>query len=157
MLVFWVVNSAEIRCAPKKIRGPTPTMRNPTLMYQRRLCIEDRPVSAEGAATSRVTARQDQLCALLQPTPSLDRYAGNYAGAAKGTDDGEGSRAPCRRATEGALPGGLRTGARAPVPDVDCDHPLGPDDGSERQRGDTEAVRQISRRGRARPCGSPRG
>src|SRR5712691_7250281 len=76
MLLFWVVNSAEIRCAPKKTRGPTPTMRKPTLMYQRRLCIDDRPASAEGAATSRVTARQDQLCAPLARTPSLDRYAG---------------------------------------------------------------------------------
>src|SRR2546425_1166668 len=76
MLLFWVVNSAEIRCAPKKTRGPTPTMRKPTLMYQRRLCIDDRPASAEGAATSRVTGRQDQLCAPLARTPSLDRYAG---------------------------------------------------------------------------------
>src|SRR2546430_9056201 len=75
MLAFWVEKSAEIRCAPKKIKGPTPTMRKPTLIYQRRLCIEERPASADGAATSRVTARQDQLCGLLEPTPSLDRYA----------------------------------------------------------------------------------
>src|SRR5438093_4876440 len=75
MLAFWVEKSAEIRCAPKKIRVPTPTMRKPTLIYQRRLCIEERPASAYGAATSRVTARQDQLCAELEPTPSLDRYA----------------------------------------------------------------------------------
>src|SRR5256885_7809686 len=61
MLAFWVEKSAEIRCAPKKIRGPTPTMRKPTLIYQRRLCMEDRPASADGAATSRVTACQDQL------------------------------------------------------------------------------------------------
>src|ERR1700694_584462 len=76
MLAFWVEKSAEMRCAPKKTRGPTPTMRKPTLMYQRRLCIEDRPASAEGAPTSRVTARQDQLCGPLARTPSLDRYAG---------------------------------------------------------------------------------
>src|SRR6202165_591002 len=76
MLAFWVEKSAEIRCAPKKIRGPTPTMRKPTLMYQRRLCIEDRPASAEGAPTSRVTPRKDQLCGPLARTPSLDRYAG---------------------------------------------------------------------------------
>src|SRR2546422_8983028 len=75
MLAFWVEKSAEIRCAPKKTRGPTPTMRKPTLMYQRRLCIEDRPAPADGAATSRVTARQDQLCATLEPTPAPDRYA----------------------------------------------------------------------------------
>src|SRR3989442_4939565 len=75
MLAFWVEKSAEIRCAPKKTRGPTPTMRKPTLMYQRRLCIEDRPAPADGAATSRVTARPDQICATLGPTPSPDRYA----------------------------------------------------------------------------------
>src|SRR2546430_7872839 len=76
MLAFWVEKSAEIRCAPKKIRGPTPTMRKPTLIYQRRLCIEERPASADGAATSRVTARQDQLCA----GPGVARREGGGTG-----------------------------------------------------------------------------
>src|ERR1700694_603572 len=79
MLLFWGVKNAEIRWAAQKTRGATPTMRKPTLMYQRRLCIEDRPASAEGAPTSRVTACQDQLCAPLARTPSLDRYAGPMA------------------------------------------------------------------------------
>jgi hypothetical protein len=51
MLAFWVSKSAEIRWAPKKIKGPTPTIRKQTLMYQRRLCIEVRPASAEVAPT----------------------------------------------------------------------------------------------------------
>src|ERR1700724_4139562 len=76
MLLLLGVKSAEIRWEPKKTRGPPPTMRKPTLMYQRRLCIEDRPASAEGAPTTRVTACQDQLCAPLARAPSLDRYAG---------------------------------------------------------------------------------
>ena len=53
MLSFWVVKSAEMRWAPKKIRGPTPTMRKPTLIYQRRLWIEARLPSAEGEPTSQ--------------------------------------------------------------------------------------------------------
>src|SRR2546429_4074423 len=124
MLAFWVEKSAEIRCAPKKIRGPTPTMRKPTLIYQRRLCIEERRASADGAATSRVTARQDQLCAVAV-TGSLRL---TYAGAGKTTHDGEGSRAPGGGAPQGAVPGGLRAGAREPLPDAGRDHPVGADD-----------------------------
>src|SRR6266480_8123600 len=75
MLAFWVEKSAEIRCAPKKTRGPTPTMRKPTLIYQRRLCIEDRPAPVDGAPTSRVTARQDQLCALPVVTETSQTLA----------------------------------------------------------------------------------